>query len=165
MRVRIILMQSINPILNLKKMTMLTKFNGGFTPFRSLLSDFFEGENLSLDRFFPETTGWMPAVNISETDKTYEIEMAVPGMKKNDFKIKTDDRILTISAERKEEKEEKKKNFTRQEYRYNSFERSFTLPENAKEEDIKAHYEDGILKLVMAKKAITVSKAKEITIA
>ncbi len=145
-------------------MSAITKFNGGLTPFRSLITDFFEGENLFFDRFLNRDMGWMPSVNIIETDKNFEIEIAAPGMHKNDFKVKVDNRILTISAEKKEEKEEKKKNFLRQEYRYNSFERSFILPENTKEEEIKAHYEDGILKLIVAKKAVTVSKAKEISI-
>jgi len=145
-------------------MSAIAKFNGGLTPFRSLITDFFEGENLMFDRFLNRDMGWMPSVNILETDKNFEIEIAAPGMHKNDFKVKVDNKILTISAEKKEEKEEKKKNFLRQEYRYNSFERSFTLPENTKEEEIKAHYEDGILKLTVAKKAVTVSKAKEISI-
>jgi HSP20 family protein len=145
-------------------MSAITKFGGGMTPFRSLITDFFEGENVMFDRFFNRDLGWMPTVNIIETDKNFEIEVAAPGMHKNDFKVKIDNRVLTISAEKKEEKEEKKKNFLRQEYRYSSFERSFTLPENTKEDEIKAHYEDGILKLFVAKKAVTVSKAKEISI-
>lgn len=72
--------------------------------------------------------------------------------------------MITVSAERQEEKEEKKKTYTRQEYSYNSFNRTFTLPDNAKEDDIKASYENGVLKLDIAKKALTVSKAKEIAI-
>ena len=107
---------------------------------------------------------WVPAANVSETDKSYEIEVAAPGMRKGDFKVKVEKGILTISAERKEEKEEKNKNYTRQEYSYNSFSRSFTMPDDAKEEDIKAHYEDGMLKLSIAKKAVAVSKAKEIAV-
>ncbi|MEI5579364.1 Hsp20/alpha crystallin family protein, partial [Streptomyces brasiliscabiei] len=86
-----------------------------------------------------------PAVNVSETDKNYEIEVAAPGMKKDDFKVKVENGAIHISAERKEEKEEKQKNYTRQEYSYNSFSRSFTLPEDVKEDDIKAQYEDGVL--------------------
>jgi HSP20 family protein len=145
-------------------MSLVKRNNGGFFPFRGLLSDFFEGEDLSLDRLWNKEMS-MPAVNISEGDKTYEIELAVPGMRKNDFKVKVENGVLTISAEREEEKKEKEKNYTRREYSYNSFKRSFTLPENVKEDDIKAHYEDGVLKLTVAKKVMTVSKAKEIAVA
>lgn len=143
-------------------MTLLKKNNGGLVPFRSILS-----ELMDTDGFFPNqhwTKDWVPAVNISETDKNYEIEMAAPGMRKNDFKVAINKGILTVSAERKEEKEEKKKNYTRQEYNYNSFQRSFTLPDDVKEEDVKAHYEDGLLKLTIAKKAAAVSKTKEIAV-
>jgi len=86
-------------------------------------------------------------------------------VKKEDFKVEVENGVLTISAEKKEEKKESKKNYTRQEYYYNSFTRSFTLPENAKEDDLVARYEDGMLKLAVAKKAITVSKAREIEVA
>ena len=108
--------------------------------------------------------GWTPAVNVAEDEKKFEIEFAAPGMHKEDFKIQVDKGMLTVSAERKEEKEEMKKNYTRQEYSYDSFSRSFNLPENAKEDDIKATYEHGMLKVDIAKKAVTVSKAKEIAV-
>lgn len=112
------------------------------------------------------TKDWVPAVNISENEKNYEIDVAVPGMRKSDLKISVNHGVLTVSAEHQEEKEEKKKNYTRQEYNYSSFKRSFTLPDDAKAEDVKAHYEDGVLKLTVAKKASSApSKAKEITIA
>lgn len=143
-------------------MTLVKRNNAGMIPFRNLLSDFFTADDLTFNRMFSKES--FPAVNISETDKTYEIELAAPGMLKNDFNVKVDNGILTISAEKKEEKEEKKKNYTRQEYTYNSFSRSFSLPENAKEDDIKAHYEDGELKLSIAKLALSVTKAKEIAV-
>ena len=138
-------------------MTLLKKNNGGLVPFRSMLSDFFKDGFGNKD--------WIPAVNVSESDKSYELDVAVPGMKKDDFKVKVENGMITISAERKEEKEEKKKNYTRQEYNYNSFSRSFSLPDDVKEDDVKAHYEDGVLRLSIARKAIAVSKAKEIAIA
>jgi len=107
---------------------------------------------------------WIPAVNVSETEKEYEIEMAVPGMTKNDFKVKVEDGVLSISSEKKEEKEDKKKNYTRREFSYRSFDRSFTLPENATSDDVKAKYEDGILKLSIGKKKNAVSNAKQISV-
>lgn len=123
------------------------------------LSDFFDN-----DRFFDSDTmkrQSMPSVNVKESDKGFEIEMAAPGLAKNDFKITVDNGVLTISSEKEEEKEEKEKDYTRREFSYNAFSRSFTLPENVNEDDIKAMYQDGILKLNIAKKNITVSKAKK----
>jgi len=144
-------------------MSLMKRNNGGLLPFRNLLTDFFNADDLTFDRLWNREWS-MPAVNIAETDKTFELELAAPGMRKNDFKVKIENGMLNISAEREEEKKENQKNYTRREYSYNSFNRSFTLPENVKEEDIKAHYEDGVLKLTLAKKVVTVSKAKEIAV-
>ena len=123
----------------------------------SWLSDFFDK-----DRFFD--SDWMknqtvPSVNVKENEKNFEVEMAAPGLTKKDFKITAENGILTISSEKKEEKEEKEKGYTRKEFNYSSFSRSFTLPENTNEEDIKAVYENGILKLSIAKKALVQAKA------
>ena len=143
-------------------MSLIKRNNGGLVPFRGLLSDFFETDDLLFNRLF--TKDFIPAVNISESDKSFEIELVAPGLKKNDFKVNVENGVLTISAEHEEESKEKNKNYTRLEYSYNSFSRSFTLPDNSKEDDIKANYADGLLKLTVAKKAITVSKAKEIAV-
>ena len=94
----------------------------------------------------------MPAVNITEDDQQYNIKVAAPGLKKNDFKIDMDGNMLTISAETEEQKEEKDGKFTRQEYNYSSFARSFTLPEDVNREAIDAHYENGELQLVLPKR-------------
>lgn len=125
----------------------------------SLLSDFFDN-----DRFFD--SDWlknqsMPAVNIKETDNDFEIEVAAPGLSKKDFNITAENGVLTISCEKKEEKEKKEKDYTRKEFSYSAFSRSFTLPENAREEDIKAAYTDGILKLNVGKKVVTPAKPKK----
>ncbi len=125
----------------------------------SWLSDFFDNE-----RFFD--SDWLknrglPAVNVKENDKTYEIEVAAPGRSKKDFKISAENGVLTISSEQKEEKEEKRDEYTRKEFSYSSFTRSFTLPENANEDDIKANYADGILKLEVAKKIVSQPKTKK----
>jgi HSP20 family protein len=69
--------------------------------------------------------------------------------------------VLTIASEKEEQKEEKEDNYTRREFSYTSFSRSFTLPENVKEEDVKANYENGILKLSVPKKTITQPKLKK----
>ena len=73
--------------------------------------------------------------------------MAAPGMKKEDFKINVDGNMLTISSEKEEKKEEKDEKYTRKEYSYSSFSRSFTLPEDVKQDALDAKYEDGVLNL------------------
>jgi HSP20 family protein len=93
----------------------------------------------------------LPAVNVRENDKDYEIQVAAPGMKKEDFRISVENRILTISAEEKEEKEVKEDKYTRREFVASSFTRSFSLPENVDENKIEAHYEDGILRVTVPK--------------
>lgn len=138
------------------------KRNNSFWGFSPMRADFFGADDLTFDRLWKKD--FAPAVNVAEEEKKFEIEFAAPGMRKEDFKIQVNEGVLTVSAERKEEKEEKKKNYTRQEYSYNSFSRSFALPENAKIEDIKARYENGVLKLDIAKKAVAVSKTKEIAV-
>ena len=94
----------------------------------------------------------MPAVNIMETKDEFNVSLAVPGMKKEDFKIDLDGNMLTISCEKEEKKEQKEAKYTRKEYNYSSFSRSFTLPEGVNREKIDAHYEDGILKMTLPKK-------------
>jgi HSP20 family protein len=99
--------------------------------------------------------GNIPAVNIKEDNDKFVLEMAAPGMKKNDFHISVEKDVLTISSERKEEKEEKKDNYARREFYYNSFSRSFNLPESIDLENIKADYKNGILNIVLPKKEET----------
>ncbi len=144
----------------------LIKSNGNKAA-RTILSDFFDTDRFFSDRFFRDLsfpTDWVPAVNVVENGKDYAIELSAPGFKKNDFKISVENGILNIAAETQKEKEEKDKNYTRQEFRYDAFSRSFTLPENVSEEKIDAKYEDGILKLFLAKKVISEPKRKEIAV-
>ena len=94
----------------------------------------------------------IPAVNTMETETSYPLELPIPGLKKEDFKIDLDHNILTISSEKKVEKEEKEgEKVTRREFSYSSFQRSFQLPDNLKKEDISAEYVDGLLKLTLPK--------------
>lgn len=116
-------------------------------PFAPLYSDLFENNFLG-SKFASN----LPAVNIKENEKEFKVEVAAPGLNKEDFKITTEDGLINISAEHEEKKEEKEEDYTMKEYNYNSFSRSFALPDNVKEEDIKAKYEDGILKLILPKK-------------
>jgi HSP20 family protein len=125
----------------------------------SLLSDFFDDE-----RFFgsPWLTGRsLPAVNIKENDKSYEIEVAAPGYDKKDFNISIDNGLLTVSAEKREEKEKKEDNYTRREFGFSSFSRSFNLPTNINDEHVDAKYTDGVLKLTIEKKQESNGKARK----
>ena len=94
----------------------------------------------------------LPKVNIRETADAFIVEMAVPGLKKSDFQIELDNQVLSISTETKEEQENQEKNYTRREFGYASFKRSFTLPESVDEEKINASYSEGILNIHLPKK-------------
>lgn len=89
----------------------------------------------------------VPAVNITEHQDHYLVSLSAPGLKKDDFKIDVDGDVLTISSEKEESKEDKDAKYTRKEYNYSSFSRSFTLPDGADKEKIVAKYEDGVLKI------------------
>lgn len=93
----------------------------------------------------------VPAVNIQEDEKQFMLEFAVPGMNKDDFKINLENQLLTISSDMKEEKEDTKTNYTRREFVFNGFSRSFTLPKNIVADKIKADYKDGILNISIPK--------------
>lgn len=117
-----------------------------------------------LDRFFNDSFGaalkqFNPAVDIAEDEKSYEIHVAVPGVKKQDFKIDLIDGKLTISGERKMEEKKEGKSFHSLETQYGSFSRSFFIPEDVKADQVEATYEDGLLKLTLPKKEKKVSKA------
>ena len=94
----------------------------------------------------------LPKVNIKETAENFQVHMAVPGFKKDNFNISVENEELLISAEIEESKEEKNEEFTRIEFGYSSFRRSFVLPETVDGDKIKASYEDGILNVILPKK-------------
>jgi len=128
----------------------LTRPTGRFLP--SVFEDFYSPMDEFFDRGLWGRTLNVPAVNVVDSTNEYKLSFAVPGMKKNDFKIDVDGNLLTISAEIEEKKEEKKDEFTREEYNFSSFSRSFTLPDEVNKEKIEATYVDGILKLSLPKK-------------
>ena len=94
----------------------------------------------------------VPAVNISETENSYHIELAAPGLKKEDFKLNLERNQLTISVEQSSNHEDNQKNYSKREYSYSSFVRSFTLPDSADDSQINATYSDGILRIDIAKR-------------
>lgn len=121
--------------------------------FPTVFDDFFKPWN----EWFGNGGRWpaqlnLPAVNITENDNEYSITVAAPGLKKDDFNIDVEGNMLSISSEKEESKEEKEAKYTRKEYSYSSFSRSFTLPEEVNKEKIEAKYEDGVLKLALPKR-------------
>jgi HSP20 family protein len=125
--------------------------------FPSLMNEIFKPDWFGgLENF----TGNVPAVNIRENEKDYELELAVPGMKKEDFNVEVDNNVLTISADVNSENAVEEDNFTRKEFSYSSFKRAFTLPETIDEDQIKASYEDGVLKFALPKKKEALPKPK-----
>lgn len=100
----------------------------------------------------------LPSANILETAKDFQLELAAPGLERKDFKLETDNSILTITVDKKEEKDQR---FRRKEFSYNSFNRAFVLPENILSDKIDAHYENGILRVLLPKKEISTGKQKK----
>jgi len=94
----------------------------------------------------------IPSVNITENKDDFNVSLAVPGMKKDDFKIDLSGNLLTVSCEKEEKKKGKDGQYSHEEYNYSSFTRSFTLPEDVDKENIDAHYEDGVLSIKLSKK-------------
>jgi HSP20 family protein len=120
-------------------------------------------ESIFNDSFFSDRmVTRVPAVNISESADHFHIELAAPGLKKQDFKISVDDNQLNISVEQQTENKENGRKYNKREYSYNSFVRSFTLPELADHSRIEAAYEDGVLKIDVAKKEEAKSISRQI---
>jgi len=120
-------------------------------------------ESIFNDTFFSDRmVTRVPAVNISESADHFHIELAAPGLKKQDFKISVDDNQLNISVEQQTENKESNRKYNKREYSYSSFVRSFTLPELADHSRIEAAYEDGVLKIDVAKKEEAKSISRQI---
>jgi HSP20 family protein len=111
---------------------------------------------------FSNTGTTLPAVNIKENEDSFTVEVAAPGMKKDDFTVEIDNNLLTISSEKQEENVEKDgERYTKREFSYQSFQRSFTLPQGMVNEDkIEAKYKDGVLHLMIPKNDEAKKKAR-----
>jgi HSP20 family protein len=142
-------------------MSVLTKNNG--TKFPSVFSDFFETDKLfPSDWFNKDWSEWIPSANVTENGNEYKVELAIPGMKKDEIHVNVEDDMLTITGEHKEEKEEKEKDkFTRKEFHYGSFSRAFRLPSAIKQDQIEAKFEDGLLRLCIPKSEEAKEKPKK----
>lgn len=143
-------------------MTLLVKRNGNLFP--RVVNDLLDTDSFFAPALFDNAWDFsvkMPSANITENGKDYKIELAAPGLEKKDFKIELENKVLTISSEKEEEKKEENKNFKRREFSYSSFSRSFQLPEDVLADKIDAKYENGLLKLTVPKKEVAVSNPKK----
>ena len=135
---------------------MLARINKRYVP--TYWDDFFN------DTFFnnyqvSSCNGTVPAVNVVEQENEFTIDVAAPGLSKNDFRINLENNVLTVSSEQKEEKNEDRKNYMRREFSYSSFKRSFQLPETVDTDRIKAGHDAGILSIHLPKKQEVLEKA------
>lgn len=129
---------------------------------RTMMEDFW-----NTDRFFDNAFAdgnFLPAVNIRDAKNSYKVDVAAPGFKKDDFKITTEDGLLTISAETSREEKEEKDNYTRREFSSSSFNRTFSLPDNIDEDHISANYQNGLLEIELKKTGKAAVAKKEIKV-
>ncbi|MEM6316329.1 MAG: Hsp20/alpha crystallin family protein [Bacteroidota bacterium] len=133
---------------------LVRRRNHGFPTFAKVVNDLFNEDFVrGLDENLSVWNGSQPAVNVKEDADGFNLSLAAPGYKKDEIEVKIDDNVLTISSEKKEEKSEKEgEKFTRKEFRYAAFKRTFTLPETVDATKIGANYEDGILNISIPKK-------------
>ena len=152
-------------------MKTLMRTNGAFFPsMPSLLNDLFSDDWIDSSHANWKTSGAsLPAVNVRETNDDYRIEVAAPGMKRDEFKVELDNNVLTISSQQEDKREENDQNgaYSRREFSYQSFQRSFSLPGTKVDgEKIAAKYVDGILHITIPKKEeAKVKPAKQIKVA
>ena len=126
------------------------------------LKTFFNTDDFFSTPFFEEND-FVPAINVKEHDAGFEIEFAAPGFSKQDFEITIDDDVLNVCGEKEAAFEEKEEEYTRKEFSYNSFKRSLKLPKSVNtDQEIKAIYKDGILKLNLLKKETSKEVAKKV---
>ena len=133
----------------------LMKRNNGFVPsYFNLFDDYLTKEMFDYDRNnYCSHGSTLPSVNIKESNDEFSIELAAPGMNKKDFSLKLDNNILEITAEIKNDNIEDSEGYSRREFNYSSFKRSFKLPKDSvKNEKVAANYENGILKVLIPKR-------------
>lgn len=135
-------------------MTLIRRSNGLFQGAPSFFDDFLTKDVFDWSKANNVVKGSsLPAVNVKEDKDSFEVEVAVPGLDKEDFKIELENDILTISSEKEATKESGEKNYMRREFQYSSFKRTFSLPENAVNGDkVEANYTDGVLHILLPKK-------------
>ena len=136
-------------------MSIVKRNNGSLLPAnpRALFDDFFSRELFNWgNNNYSSTLSTIPSVNIKENEHNFEVEVAAPGMEKQDFQITLEGNLLTISSIKKNQREERNEHYTRREFSYQSFQRSFELAKDVvDEEHIEAKYENGVLRLTIPK--------------
>lgn len=147
-------------------MTLVKKTNRAYPTIRTRLSDMFDLDNFFNEPFFesPVWAEWrtkVPATNIRETDDAYVVELAAPGLDKKDFMVNIDNGVLEIKVEKEREDSEEKENYTRREYSYSNFSRTFSLPDTVDGENIQAKYENGVLHVTLPKRPEAKKAAKK----
>ncbi|MCS7005628.1 MAG: Hsp20/alpha crystallin family protein [Cytophagales bacterium] len=138
-----------------------------YSLFNQLVNDFFNTWDKTINQSSQESQEIryvIPAVNISETDDSYAIEVAVPGIKKEDFQLELENNTLVVKSSKKEENTKKQDKYTVREFNYTSFYRSFNLPDTIDTEKISAQYENGVLHIKLPKLPSKISKVKTIAI-
>ncbi len=139
-------------------MNLVKRNNSNSNFFPAIMEELFRPDWMGGSQNFNAVS--VPPVNIRETDTAYEVELSAPGKTKEDFNIEVDNDLLTISSEYKSENTSEDGKFTRREFSYSSFRRSFTLPETVNSDDIKANYDAGILRISLPKREEALPKPK-----
>ena len=129
------------------------------TPFFTSLFDDYVNQDWA---FKVSSSASTPAVNIKELDNQFEIDLAVPGKKKSDFEIEVEEGLLSISSSMEEDQVTEKAKFTRREFSYNSFKRTFTIPDSVDPSNIEAYYSEGVLKLRLPKRKEALPQPKKL---
>ncbi len=148
-------------------MTLIKRSNGLFPSVPSFFDDFLTKDVFDWSNANRSYGSSLPAVNIKEDSDNFEVEVAVPGLKKDDFNIELENDVLTISSEKERKTESKEDKYVRREFQYSSFKRTFSLPENVVNGDmVEADYTNGVLHILLPKKEEVKPKpAKTIQIA
>jgi HSP20 family protein len=137
----------------------LVKWNRGTPAFSDLFENFF---NRDISDFLGEQKGTVPSVNVRETKDDFRLEVAAPGLKREDFNIKIDNNVMMVTGEKEEQSETNDEYYNRKEFNYSSFSRSFHLPDMVNTDNIQAKYNDGILEICIPKKEEAKTKAEKV---
>ncbi len=128
-------------------------------------TNFFDNFEKAHQELTNESKGNVPSVNIIENEKDFVLEVVAPGFKKNEFDINLDNHVLTVSRDIEQKEDETNVNYTRKEFIYGNFSRSFTLPKSIKFDNIAANYNEGILSITLPKKEEEAKLTREIKVA
>jgi HSP20 family protein len=148
------------------QMSTIKTNNAALKPFGGFVDDLLNNtfRFFDDDAFRSDYAGSFPPVNIKETKEAYLLDMVVPGLEKNDFKINLEGKHLTISAEKKDVKQEQNEKHIRKEYGFRAFRRSFTVDDAVDTAKIDARYENGVLKVTLPKREEKIEQHKEISV-